>query len=61
MYLSSLQLLANQAEQIKVVESSLFCARGIQNAYCVYANGMGSGKNSHISVSLLLLFDDELE
>lgn len=34
---------------------------GYKMCLCVYANGVKSGTNSHTSVSLLLMFDDQLE
>ncbi len=36
-------------------------AEGYKMCICVYSNGIKSGADTHISVSLLLLFDDQLE
>lgn len=38
-----------------------FVQGGYKMKVCVYANGINSGASSHISVSLLVLFDDQLE
>ena len=50
-----------RAGKLKWLSPPFFVQDGYKMRICVYANGTGSGANTHISVSLLLLFVEQLE